>query len=382
MKICRNCGNEVEDYSGFCDQCGCNVFLQNEEIKKKKRIKQKYIMLFILLVLFLAGIGVGGIFVYRYLFQPDNVPESASRIQATSKTEITTEEAPVQRLDYYSNIDKVSGEYGIADLNEFSYGLNGKYLEIDDAALGLLSAFEYDCDSDSENELVTLELLPIETGGACLSVSLFSNDGIISRIDQTAIPVSNNPDSAPILRIANEFSRIFVFLVDDKLCITQDVYDYKVYSVDGDYRSVFSDFYVYSLNADGIDLYRHYYCHAKGWDCAIGETENHIAYTYYPTDFSADVYQEWRDIKVEAYHAMQPDVEQLGLEAFFCSESEAATLDYVTSTGMYDDGFFEIAPAKLIATTDSTTNRIADQWDGVVKYQATDHTGIRDKINP
>ena len=85
-KYCSNCGAENKTSSAYCISCGNSLVEKTEPVQKKK--KGKGCLIALIVVLLIAGLVVGGIFLYKKLvyFEDPFEDETTIKISVDSKS--------------------------------------------------------------------------------------------------------------------------------------------------------------------------------------------------------------------------------------------------------------------------------------------------------
>lgn len=320
--------------------------------------------------------------------------ESEEDKKETETTLMSTTEDKVEYIDYYSNVGAWIGKYGFADLKEFTYSVDGVYKEVATDHLGVISAVEYDCNSDGINELITISLVPVGDGKLCLLPSIVTNKNEIKIYDSLEISSNNLISECPVLDAGNvdgykgSFISSRAFIADGKLCILHGMYSYGEIGRGENFDSI----YVYNLSTTGIELFRHYYLYEEETvkdirNCRIGETVKNISYELKmnydintPNWYSLNQQEsnQWVEIVENAILEMRNDASTFNFDKHFATEQEIGERAYtqvLVNSQIYQDEYFE--NGELVLDTwiycEDGSNYIAESIE--------DHTKIREKIS-
>lgn len=390
--FCPNCGTQIDENGAFCPNCGSQLNSVDtptpaapvaEKPKKKKGAK---ILLIICSFVLVVAIVLGGLW---FLNGKDNGKDNDD--PSTPSTETSQEENDedtIKYIDYYSNTDKWTGEYGFSDLTDFSYYKNGSYCEVADSHLGVISAYQYDTNNDMNNELITVSLLPYGTENLYISVDMYSNTKEIEKISSLKVDSYFDSSELPFLSLGNtdlqtgSYFTVLAFIEGDKLCIMHDVYA----SAEIGRPETYSNFYIYNISDTGLSLYKHFYCKEFEYKdnirkCVIGEqVERNSVVVDIDYNYSTDSFiKEWDEAKKSEVARMRTSIFHTGLDKYLATDDELERLDWISTTAIFEEDYFE--------KTTTTCEPIMQLWftnsddrndyrsDGIV-----DHTNIRMRL--
>lgn len=391
--FCSKCGNQIEDNQKFCSKCGNQLTTITNNVPKadcenklpeKKNGKSKTIIALTCCVLAII------IVVSSAMFFKDK--ESGEEKKETETTIATATEDKVEYIEYYSNVDDWTGKYGLSDLEEFTYNVDGIYKEVATEHLGVISAVEYDCNNDGINELITISLLPTNDGKLYLSPSIITNVNEIKTVNTLDYSSDKLISECPVLDAGNvdvyegSFISTRVFISNGKLCILHGMYSFAELGRGENFDSI----YIYNLSISGIELYRHYYLYEEEIvsdfrNCIIGETITGLSYKFnmnYDTSIAYSVIEnyrnEWKKIVNKAISEMRNDAAPFNYDNHFATEREIGENIYtqvLVNSQIYTDEYFQ------------NNELLLDSWfycedgDNYVAKSIDDYTKIREKIS-
>ncbi len=309
--------------------------------------------------------------------------------------QLNTEKAKQYSIvDYYANTDKWAGEYGFSDLAQFTYYSNNILQSVSEEHLGVISAFEYDCDNDSHNELITLSLLPTNDGKLYLSPAMFTNKNNIEKTNALKYTMNKLKSDVPVLEIGSigdvwdGYVTVRAFVDGNKLCVLYGMYS----SAKIGRGEMYDNIYVYEISATGLNLYRHYYCYeeevtADIRSCSVGETvtnKTHVLNMNYDIgtpnwlSLNEQEKEQWKSMVKQAVSEMRSDASGFGFDNYLASESDLKEegSNYITSSKIYGDEDFladDLILDALFYCESGTGSYLAEEL--------TDYTNIRTKIN-
>lgn len=394
--FCPNCGTQIDENGAFCPNCGSQLNSVEtttpaatvaEKPKKKKGAK---IVLIICSLVLVVAIVLGALWFLNGKGKGKDNDDSSTPSTETSQ-EIPDEET-IEYIDYYANADKWAGEYGFSDLAQFTYYSNNVLQSVSEEHLGVISAFEYDCDNDSHNELITLSLLPTTDGKLYLSPAMFTNKNEIVKLNSLTYSMNKLKSDIPVLEIGSinnvwdGYVTTRVFIDENKLCVLYGMYS----SAEIGRGEMYDNIYVYEMSSTGLNLYRHYYCYEEEVttdirSCSVGETVtnktrvlnmNYDSGTPDWLSLNEQEKEQWKSMVKQAVSEMRSDASSFGFDDYLASESDLENWNnYIISSKIYGDEDFR------------ADDLILDTWfnceSGTGIYLAeeiTDHTNIRTKL--
>lgn len=396
--FCGKCGNEISENQKFCPKCGTAVLNNNIEnidntvvVDKPNKNAKKSRKTMVAVLCFVVAITIAAT-VIAFLHNKGNENSHDEVNNTTYYSEKTTIQS-IKCLDYYENSLSWCGEYGFSARGNFIYNSNGEYQSVSTDNLGILSAVEYDCDNDSNNELITLSLLPTDDGKLFLSPSIITNKNEIKKFELVDYSSDKLLSQCPVFDIGNienhwsSFISTRAFISDNKLCILHGMNS----SAKIGRGESFDSIYVYNLSIDGIELYRHYYLYEEEKfencrSCSVGET---IQKRNYSIDINYDVntpnwystnqseLKQWKELVKTAVTEMRKDACKYNFDKHFTTEEkiELAPVpsslliinpnifkdDYFTGNELILDVYFECEKGNYVADTIKDYTKIRDK---------------------
>lgn len=271
--FCPNCGTQIAENGAFCPNCGSqlnNVETSTPAVsvaEKPKKKKGAKIVLIICSLVLVVAIVLGALWLLNG--KDNGKGNGGSSTPSTETSQEENDKDTIKYVDYYSNTDKWTGEYGFSDLTQFTYYSKNVLQSVSEEHLGVISAFEYDCDNDSHNELITLSLLPTNDGKLYLSPAMFTNKNNIEKTNWLTYSMNKLKSDVPVLEIGS-ISNVWdgyvtakAFIDGNKLCILYGMYSSAEATMDGSRGEMYDNMYIYEITSTGLSLYRHYYCYEE-----------------------------------------------------------------------------------------------------------------------
>ncbi len=399
--FCGKCGAEIKSNQKFCSKCGTavsnniietNIGTKSDTNKPNRSSKKvKKIIVVIVCVVLAIAIAITG---KTFLHNKDNENSNDEVNNTTTNSFEETTEETIKYLDFYENSLDWCGEYGFSAMKNFTYNVNGIYQNVSDDNLGILSAVEYDCDNDGNNELITLSLLPTNDKKLFLSPSIVTNKNEIKKYELLDYSSDKLASRCPVFDIGNiesqwsSFISTRAFISDNKLCILHGMSSVAEVGRGESFDSI----YIYNLSTTGVDLYRHYYLYEEEKvenyrNCSVGESTQgwnyflDMDYDYNNTPNWLSVNQtelkQWKELVKTAVTEMREDASEYNFDKHFTTREELDQAlgslliinpnifkdDYFVGNELMLDVYFECEKGNYTADT------------------ITDYTKIRGKIS-
>lgn len=392
--FCEKCGTQIRENCAFCPNCGSKLNNTssplNPIVEKPKKKKGGKIAVIVCTIVLVVAIILGALWILSKKNNDRNNNDASNTSTETSQG-ISNEET-IEHIDYYANTDKWAGEYGFSDLAQFTYYSKNVLQSVSEEHLGVISAFEYDCDNDSHNELITLSLLPTNDGKLYLSPAMFTNKNDIKKTNTLTYSTNKLKSDVPILEIGSidtvwdGYVTTRAFVDGNKLCVLYGMYS----SAEIGRGEMYDNIYIYEITSAGLILYRHYYCYEEEIvkyvrSCSVGETVTNktrvlnMNYDIATPDWLSLNEQEkeqWKGMVKQAVFEMRSDASSFEFDNYLASDADLQEWsNYIISSKIYGDEDF------------GADALILDTWfnckSGTGIYLAeelNDYTDIRTKI--